>query len=109
MKRPLQAILIAGEDQKNKVLTHKKNITIRTGHRDYIPGTVILCCHILNWATMRRITSVRHTQLKDVEQQELLDDGFTSRDQMLSDLQKYYPDLAWDSDVTIVRWDDKTD
>lgn len=109
MKRPLQAILIAGESQRDEVLANKKSITIRTGHRDYKQGTVILCCHLINWATMRNITDVRMTTLQNVTEQEWLDDGFESQSEMVTELRKYYPDITLDSDVTVVRWNNKID
>lgn len=104
MKRALRAILIAGKDAREEVLSERKRITIREGHRDYSKGPVILCCHLLNWAKMRKIESVRHTTLREVTIDEYKDDGYDTKSEMLEDLSKFYPDINWDSEVTVIRW-----
>lgn len=105
MKRALQAILIAGEEMKQDVLDGKKKITIREGRRDYSDGPVLIGCHELNWATMREISNVRYASLKDVPEEDYRDDGFDSKADMLMALSKFYPDINWDSPVTIIRWE----
>ena len=104
MKRALQAILIAGEEMRDDTINGIKNITIREGHRDYTPGKVLLGCHILNWAVMREIISVRHTTIREVKKEEYFLDDFRSREDMLDGLRKYYPDLTMDSPVTVIQW-----
>ncbi|MCK5292822.1 MAG: hypothetical protein KAR39_12505 [Thermoplasmata archaeon] len=104
MKRALQAMLIAGEEQKESVLLDNKTITIREGHRLYTPGPVMIGCHILDWATLREIVSVRHTYVSSVTVQEFTGDGFKSYNDMLESLRKFYPDLQFDSPVTVIRW-----
>lgn len=104
MKRALQGILIAGTQMKEDVLYHKKKITIREGHRDYSKGSVLLGCPLLNWSAMRTIISVKHTTLEKVSREEFIDDGFESLLDLKLELKKYYPDIEWDSQVTIIRW-----
>jgi len=104
MKRALQAMLIAGEEQKEAVLLDNKTITIREGHRDYTPGPVMIGCHILDWAVLREIVSVRHANVSSVTVQEFTDDGFKSYNDMLESLRRFYPDLQFDSPVTVIRW-----
>ncbi len=106
MKRALRAILIEGEKDKEDVLQGRKKITVREGHRDYSEGPVLLGCHKLNWATMRTITSVRHTTLEKVTEKEWLDDGYKSQDDMYNGLRKFYHNLEYSSPVTVIRWDD---
>ena len=105
MKRALQAILIAGLDSKQQVLDGTKKITIREGHRDYSNGPVMLGCHILNWATMRTITSVRHTIIKEVTKEEMEADGYSSMEKMIIDLSRYYPSINKFSCVTVIKWE----
>ncbi len=105
MKRALRAILIAGEEMKADVLEGKKKITIREGRRDYSNGPVLIGCHVLNWATMREITSVTYATLKNVPEEDYRDDGFDSKADMLMALSKFYPNVNWDSLVTIIRWE----
>jgi hypothetical protein len=106
MKRALRAILIAGEEGKKAVLEGRQKVTIREGHRDYTEGAVLLGCPKLNWATMGNITSVRHTTLIEVTEDELRADGYLDKGEMYADLKKYYPKLTYNSPVTVIRWDE---
>ncbi len=105
MKRALQGILIAGDRLKEDVLTGKKKITIREGHRDYTEGPVLIGCHLLNWATMRNITSVTHKKLSEVQPREYKADGFDTKADMLMGLAQFYPQINWDSKVTVIEWE----
>lgn len=106
MRPPLQALLIAGEEAHMAVLDGTKKITIREGHRDYVAGKpVILCCHVLNWASMRQVTSVRHTTLKEVTWEEMCADGFGNYDHMEREMRRFYHDIGPDSPVTVVAWE----
>ena len=104
-KKPLQALLIAGEKMRNDVLSNKKLISIRMGLRDYEVGRpIILCCPILGWCTERIVTSVSHKKLAEVNGREYKDDGFAVREQLVDCLRRFYPDINDDSDVTVIRW-----
>jgi hypothetical protein len=106
-KPPLAALLIAPDpDMRRRVETGEKTITIREGHRDYRPGLVMLCCHLEPWAVQAEIVEVRHCRLRDVTEVEMRDDGFVSWGDMLAKMRRFYPKLALDSDVTVIRWKD---
>jgi hypothetical protein len=107
MKRALRAILIQGGGMKFDVLVNRKKITIREGHRDYTNGPVLIGCPDLNWSTMRDIINVRHCRLVDVTEEEFKADGYDSKADMLMDLSKYYPDINWDSEVTVIKWQEE--
>jgi len=87
------------------IINGKKKITIRKDWRDYRPGLVIICCHIEPWAVMAEITKVRHCTLEEVTEAEYQADGFKSKKGLLEGLRKFYPDITWNSPVTIIRWD----
>jgi hypothetical protein len=106
MKPALQAILFAPDHMDRlAIMRGKKQITIREGHRDYHLGQVMLCCHWEIWAVMATITNVRHTTCAEVTEEEYLADGYSSREQMLDDLRRIYPNLKMDSEVTVISWD----
>lgn len=103
---PLQAILIAPEHaMRVAVLNGTKKISIRQGHRDYRKGVVMLCCEKVPWCVAADITYVRHTIVSQVTEEEYAADGFTSREDMLGRMRRFYPDLTSDSPVTVVCWD----
>ena len=107
MKPALQALLIAPDhDMRTHILYGGKTITIRKGHRDYKPGPVMLCCHVVPWAVLAEITDVRHCALQEVTEEEYEADGFLSQEDLLKGLQKYYPNMTLDSPVTVIRWKD---
>jgi hypothetical protein len=104
MKRALQGLLIAGESMKNDTLSGEKCITIREGHRDYTLGPVLIGCHILNWATLKTITSVKYTTLGEVTQEEWEADGTSSLEELKAMLRAFYPDIDYNSEVTVICW-----
>lgn len=105
MKLPLYALLISPDPQMwADILSEKKKITIREGHRDYQPGPAILCCHLTSRAVMVDITNVRYCTLKEVTEEEYRADGFNSREELLAGLQNFYPDMTFNTPVTVIRW-----
>lgn len=104
-KRALQAILIAGKDQRDAVLNGNQKITIRYGIRDYTAGPVLIGCHILNWATLKNITDVRHTTVIGLKENEIKDCNYSSKEELLEELVKFYPEIKIESKVTVIRWE----
>ena len=106
MKLPLYALLVAPETKmREDILSGRKSISIREGHRDYQPGTsVMLCCHIEPWAVMADVTSVRHCSARDVTSKEIADDGFLSFEDFLTRMRRFYPKFSADTLITIIRW-----
>lgn len=105
MEQPLYAILIAQDPKmRENVLSGKKQITIREGHRGYKKGEAIICSHLEPWAVMVDIISVRHCTFADVTEDEYKADGFKSQDELLNSLRRFYPKIDYASPVTVVRW-----
>lgn len=106
-KLPLPALLFAPDDETwDQLFSGRKEITLREGYRDYkVDKPVILCCHILGYAVMADVTSVRYCLLKEVTEDEYLADGFSSFKDMLEQMKQYYPDLTENSPMTVVVWE----
>ncbi len=105
IKPALQALLIAPDHaMRTHILYGGKTITIREGHRDYKPGPVMICCHIVPWAVLAEITNVRHCTLREVAEEEYQADDFLTQEDLLEGLQKFYPNMILDSPVTVIRW-----
>lgn len=105
MDRAYQAILIAGKEDKEKVIKGKLKATIRLGHRDYTPGPVMIGCHIIDWARLFTIKKVNHTTLKNLTLNEIFRSGYKSQAEMLKHLKKYYPGITIDSPTTFIEWE----
>lgn len=98
-------ILIAPDDRmRTNILSGAKKITIREGHRDYQPGQAMICCHLVVWAVMVDVTDVKHCTLVDITPEEWESDGFTSQQNLLEGMRRFYPSLTFDSPVTVLRW-----
>ncbi len=105
MEQPLYAILIAQDpEMRENILSGKKQITIREGHRGYKTGPAIVCSYLEPWAVMVDITDVRYCTLGDVMEEEYKADGFNSQEELLSGLRKFYPQIEYTSPVTVVKW-----
>ncbi len=106
LKRPLTALLIAPNDEVRKnILNGNKKITIREGHRDYVPGLVMICCPIDPFCVQANITEVKHCRLDEVTKEEYIGDGYKSASEMRDELRQYYPKIYYYSPVTVIKWD----
>ena len=106
LKRVPPFILIAPDDRmRNDILSGAKKITIREGLRDYRPGPAMVCCNLVVWAVMVDITNVKHCTLADITAEEWESDGFTSQQDLLDGMRRFYPSLTFDSPVTVLRWE----
>ncbi len=106
MKNPDYALLIAPIDSlRRAILLGEQTATIREGHRDFrAGGRLMLGCPDVTWAVMADIVEVRHCTLGGITRGELAEAGFKNRGEVLEGLRRYYPKIASESPVTIVRW-----
>lgn len=110
LREPDQSLRIAADHSMwGDVLSGRKTISIRTDHRAYRPGRILIGCHIFGIAVEADVLEeggVKHCKLHEITQEELEADGFVSHDDMLEQMRSsYYPDLHEDSDVTVLRWE----
>lgn len=85
-----------------------KQISVRTGHRDFIEGNVLILYNEEHgYVASATISSVRHCTLSEVTEEECRNDGFVDQNALLSGLREFYGDsITLDSDVTVLRWRD---
>lgn len=108
LKKPLVALRIApNREERLAILDGRKKITIRDGYREgYNVGRpVMLCCQIDPWCVMADITKVRHCLLREVTEDECRAGGFSSREEFLTGMRQFYPEIKWNSAVTVISWD----
>ena len=105
LRKPMQALRLA-PDKKMWLATlfDEKKITIREGWRDYQAGPVAIYCIEESLAVEADIFIVIHTTLKDVTKEVYQADGFKTLQGMLRGLRRFYPDITWDSLVTVISW-----
>jgi len=102
MKRALQGIVMATEHMRDITIDGTKKITIREGHRDYTLGSVLIGDDVLNWATLKEITKVRHTTLRNVTPDEYKADECKSVEELKEMLSQFYPDIHFNTPVTVI-------
>ena len=103
MKRPVQAILMQVKHHRD-CEKGVRAIKIMEGHRDYIEGFLLLCCHKTCWCMEVHVTEVKHTTLQEIEPVDFAQDGYKSRADVLMNMSQYYPRIDWASPVTVVKW-----
>jgi hypothetical protein len=101
LRPPLQALLLA-EELIADTESGEKFQTVREGHRDYKPGKVVFACPEVAWATTKTITKVKHTTPRKCSVPDYKDEGWNSREHMVEDLKRFYPDLTMDSPITVI-------
>lgn len=102
-----RALRLGTEQMCEDALTGTKTISIRTGLRDFPEGELlVLYNEDYGFAATATIDTVRYCSLQEVREQEWLDDGFDSWQDLYSGLLEFYPNITPNSDVTILRWVD---
>lgn len=107
LKPPLPVLLMAPNDEVMlAIIFGEKKITVRNGHYDFREGrAVIIGCHKVGWAVMADVTEVKHCTLDEVTEEEYQADGFKTKKELLEGLRIFFPNINWDSPVTVVKWD----
>lgn len=107
MKRPVTALLLA-EELIDRVERGEKYNTIREGIRDYQTGDkLVLVCPDVAWSSaLKTVSRVIHTNGKEMEKAHYKHQGWKSREAMVEDLKRFYPNLTMDSPLTVVWWID---
>jgi hypothetical protein len=105
MRPALQALLYAPDVALwSDVILGKITATVRTEHRDYRPGPVMLCCHLASACVMAEVTEVIHCRLDEVPELKRRRAGYETAEAMLDGMRRFYPDIGPASAVTIVAF-----
>lgn len=89
-----------------RLASQTKRITLRARHRTQIASgqRVQLVCMESRRRWQARVTLVRHATWATISDQELRDDGFSGREQLLPVMRRYYPGIAAADPATVYRW-----
>jgi hypothetical protein len=97
--------ILVHPSMQDVVQQKEKQVTIRKGIREYTPGDLIFVgCDSYGWYPVE-VTDVLHTALGDVPWDAMRDDGFNTFKEMREALEKFYPDIDYHTDVTVIRWE----
>lgn len=103
LRPPLQALIFVA-DLVPQIKTGEKRNTVREGHREYKEGSVLLGAPEANWCAMKTIVTVTHTSIAKMKRADYLHQGWKDREQVLADMQGYYPQLTMESPITVIWW-----
>jgi hypothetical protein len=78
----------------------RKRQTVRKGRRDFQLGEAKLLGN--EWEAEITITSVKYKKLKDLTEEEAIEDGFNSRDELIEALRDIYDEIDRDTVVTMI-------
>jgi hypothetical protein len=103
--RPVTALMLAPSLVLQVVECVKRN-TVRGGWRDYRVGDhLYLVCPEHNWTSpLKYISSVRHCTVRTIPKADYEHQGWASREDMLGDLRRFYPDMKMSSKITVIWW-----
>lgn len=110
VRSPEYALRIApdkdGTNDRERIARGAITVSIRPGfRRGYEPGALLLLgCHIEPWGVLADISGRRYCTMWVVTEEEYRAAGYESRGEMLVRLRRFYPDLQWESEVTVIRW-----
>lgn len=96
--------LVFAKEFMPQVRSGKKQVTIRRGKRPYRPGQRVIGRCSGDEGVLIEITECKQMPLKEVPQQDLMDDGFQGAEQALQSLRRWYSDLTLDSTVSVIRF-----
>ena len=83
-----------------------KKVTIRNRHRPQfrVDDTIRIVSSDDSWGCSTILTSVEFYTYATIPEKDFVADGFISREDMISGMKKYYPQIEPTSEVTVLRW-----
>lgn len=106
-EQPMFALLVRpDEDLRKDIISGRVTVAIRKGYRNYAPNhELMLCCHCESWVVLADIVEVSLLRQYAISQKDIEAAGYHTREEMARKLKEYYPDLDWDTPLTVIRWE----
>ncbi|RYM35751.1 hypothetical protein ERX46_01790 [Brumimicrobium glaciale] len=79
-----------------------KVTTIRKGRRDIALGELLFESVETNRQQIVDVVMVYYTRLENVKREDLENDGFKNHQDMWEQMQRFYPDIGLEDEVTVV-------
>ena len=86
-------------------LEHGKLTTIRKGRRDIQLGDLLFESVDTKRKEVVQVVIVYYCRLSNVAIEDLQNDGFTDHQDMWEKMKRFYPDILFDDEVTIVKFE----
>ena len=87
----------------------RKKITFRAGRRKFRPGEIVDGKCAEGVILPLRVTGCETKPLKDVTEEEARTDLFESREVVLEGMRKFYPEMTWETEISLIRFETADD
>lgn len=87
------------------IRTGGKKITFRAGRRKFRPGEIVEGKCAEGVVLLLRITGCESKPLREVTEAEAKADLFESREVVLEGMRKFYPEMTWDTEISLIRFE----
>jgi len=105
VQQPLQALLVAGNSLREKILYDISNCAIIKNHVAFRENTnILLGCNRLNWCIIRQLIKVTHTKMGKLTDLNAQKSGFNS----ISEVKKVFKErlnVTDESPITLLEWE----
>jgi hypothetical protein len=83
----------------------RKKITFRAGRRKFRPGEMVEGECAEGVTLSLRITGCETKPLREVTEEEARADLFESKEVVLEGMRKFYPEMNWDTEISLIRFE----
>ncbi|OYT30436.1 MAG: ASCH domain-containing protein, partial [Thermofilum sp. ex4484_82] len=87
-----------------KILEKEKTVTIRKGIRDFKIGELVYIASGDRIYCDAVVLKVKHIKVSELKEEDIVKAGFTSKDELLKTLRKYYGSIKPDDDITVINF-----
>ena len=87
------------------IRTGGKRITFRAGRRRFRPGEIVDGECAEGITILLRITGCETKRLREVTEEEAKADLFESREVVLEGMRKFYPEMTWETEISLIRFE----
>ena len=105
-EQPMFALLVRPNDKlRQDIVNERITAAIVAGYRNYMPDhELILCCHREPWAVLADIVEIKMLRLYGISCRDIEAAGYSTREEMAREFQKYCPNLDQNTPFTVIRW-----
>jgi hypothetical protein len=87
------------------IRTGRKRMTFRAGRRRFRPGEIVEGECAEGITMLLRITGCETKRLREVTEEEAKADLFEGREAILEGMRRFYPEMTWETEISLIRFE----